>query len=48
MTSQFEQSQDSDDAEELENIRVLYMRDILLEEQIRVEADGGHIINHVH
>ena len=48
MAGQLEQSQDSDDAEELENIRIFYVRDVLLEKEIRIEADGSDVINHIH
>ena len=48
MSGQLEQSQDSDDAEELENIRIFYVRDVLLEKEIRIEADGSDVINHIH
>ena len=48
MTGQLEQSEDSDDAEELEDVSVLDVRDVLLEKEIRVEADSGDIINYVH
>ena len=48
MTGQLEQSQNSDDAEKLENIRILDVRDVLLQKEIRVETDGGDVINHIH
>ena len=48
MSGQLEQSQYSDDAEELEYVRVLDVRDVLLEEQVGVEADGGDVVDHVH
>ena len=48
MPGQLEQSQYSDDAEKLEYVRVLDVRDILLEEEVSVEADGGDVVNNVH
>ena len=48
MTGQLEQSQNSDDAEKLENIRILDVGDVLLEKEIRIETDGGDVINHIH
>ena len=48
MAGQLEQSQDSDDAEELENIRIFDVRYVLLEKEIRIEADGSDVINHIH
>ena len=48
MAGQLEQSQDSDDAEELEDVGILDVRDVLLEKEIRIEADGSDVINHIH
>ena len=48
MSGQLEQSQDSNDAEELEDVGILDVRDVLLEKEIRIEADGSDIINHIH
>ena len=48
MASQFEQSQYSDDAEELENICIFYVRNVLLQEEVRVETDCCNVINHIH
>ena len=48
MSGQLEQSQDSDDAEELEDVGILDVRDVLLEKEVRIEADGSDIINHIH
>ena len=48
MSGQLEKPQYSNDAEELENIRVFDVRHVLLEEQVDVETDGRHIINHIH
>ena len=48
MTGQLEESQNSDDAEELKHIRILDVRDILLEKEVRIETDGGDVINHIH
>ena len=48
MSGQLEKPQYSNDAEELENIRVFDVRHVLLEEQVDVETDGCHIINHIH
>ena len=48
MSGQLEQSQYSNDAEELEYVRVLDVRHVLLEEEVGVEADGGDVVDHVH
>ena len=48
MAGQLEQSQDSDDAEEFEDVGILDVRDVLLEKEVRIEADGSDIINHIH
>ena len=48
MSGQLEQSQYSNDAEELEDVRVLDVRHVLLEEEVGVEADGGDVVDHVH
>ena len=48
MTGQLEQSENPDDAEKLENVRILDVRDVLLEKEIRIETDGGDVINHIH
>ena len=48
MSGQLEQSQYSNDAEELEDVRVLDVRHVLLQEEVGVEADGGHVVDHVH
>ena len=47
MASEFEQTEDSDDAEELEYVCILNVRDMLLEEKVGVETDGCNIVNHV-
>ena len=48
VTGQLEQSQNSDDAEKLENIRILDVRDILLQKKIRIETDCRDVINNIH
>ena len=48
MSGQLEQSQYSNDAEELEDVRVLDVRHVLLQEEVGVEADGGDVVDHVH
>ena len=48
MTGQLEESQNSDDAEKLEHVRILDVGDVLLEKEIRIETDGGDVINHIH
>ena len=48
MTCQLEQPEDPDDGEELEDVGILDMGDVLLEEEVGVEADGGDVVNHVH
>ena len=48
VTCQLEQPEDPDDGEELEDVGVLDMGDVLLEEEVGVEADGGDVVNHVH
>ena len=45
---QLEQPEDPDDGEELEDVGVLDVGHVLLEEEVRVEADGGDVVNHVH
>ena len=45
---QLEQPEDPDDGEELEDVSVLDVGDVLLEEEVRVEADGGDVVNHIH
>ena len=47
MTSELEQAEDPDDAEELEDVSILEMGHMLLEEEVGVEADGGNIVNHI-
>ena len=47
MTGQFEQPEDPDDAEELEHVRVLDVGDEVLEDEVGVEADGGHEVNNI-
>jgi hypothetical protein len=47
MTSELEQAEDPNDAEELEDVSILEMGDMLLEEEVGVEADGGNIVNHI-
>jgi hypothetical protein len=47
MTSELEQAKDPDDAEELKDIRILEMGDMLLEEEVGLEADGRNIVNHI-
>ena len=48
MAGELEQPEDPDDREELEDVGVLDVRDMLLEEEVGVEADGGHVVDHVH
>ena len=45
---QLEQPEDPDDGEELKDVSVLDVGDVLLEEEVRVEADGGDVVNHIH
>ena len=45
---QLEQPEDPDDGEELEDVSVLDVGDVLLQEEVGVEADGGDVVNHVH
>ena len=45
---QLEQPEDPDDGEELEDVGVLDVGDVLLEEEVGVEADGGDVVNHIH
>ena len=47
VTGEFEQPEDPDDAEELEHVRVLDVGDEVLEDEVGVEADGGHEVNDV-
>ena len=44
---EFEQPEDPDDAEELEHVRVLDVGDEMLEDEVGVEADGGHKVNNI-
>ena len=48
MAGELEQPEDPDDREELEDVGVLDVRHVLLEEEVSVEADGGHVVDHVH
>ena len=48
MACQLEQPEDPDDGEELEDVGVLDVGDVLLEEEVGVEADGGDVVNHIH
>ena len=48
MACQLEQPEDPDDREELEDVGVLDVGDVLLEEEVCVEADGGDVVNHIH
>ena len=48
MAGELEQPEDPDDREELEDVGVLDVRHVLLEEEVGVEADGGHVVDHVH
>ena len=47
VTGQFEQPEDPDDAEELEHVRVLDVGHEMLEDEVGVEADGGHKVNNI-
>ena len=47
MAGELEQPEDPDDREELEDVGVLDVRHVLLEEEVGVEADGGHEVNDV-
>ena len=47
MSRQLEQSQNANDAEELEDVRVLDVGDEMLEDKVGVEADGGHKVNNI-
>ena len=44
---EFEKPEDPDDAEELEHVRVLDVGDEVLEDEVGVEADGGHEVNNI-
>ena len=48
MAGELEQPEDPDDAEELENVRVLDVGDEMLEDEVRVETDGGHKVYDIH
>ena len=48
MACQLEQPEDPDDGEELEDVGVLDVGDVLLEEEVGVEADGGDVVDHIH
>ena len=48
VSRQFEEPQDADDGEELEDIRVLDVGDQMLEDEVRVETDGGHKVYDIH
>ena len=48
MTGELEEPEYPDDAEELEDISILDMGDMLLEEEVGVETDGGNIVNNIH
>ena len=48
VAGELEQPEDPDDGEELEDIGVLDVGDVLLEEEVGVEADGGDVVNHIH
>ena len=47
VSRQLEQSQNPNDAEELEDVRVLDVGDEMLEDKVGVEADGGHKVNNI-
>ena len=47
VSGQLEESQDPDDAEELEDIRVLDVGDEVVEDEVGVKADGGHKVNNI-
>ena len=47
VSSELEESEDADDGEELEDVRVLNVSKVVLEQGITVEADGGHEVNPV-
>ena len=47
MAGEFEQPEDPYDAEELEDVRVLDVGDEVLEDEVGVEADGGHKVNNI-
>ena len=47
VAGEFEQPEDPDDAEELEDVRVLDVGDEVLEDEVGVEADGGHEVNDI-
>ena len=44
---QLEQPQDPNDAEELEDVRILDVGHEVLEDEVGVEADGGHEVNNI-
>lgn len=47
MPSKFEQSHNSDNGEELQNVSVLHVGSVLLENQIDVEAHCGYVVDDV-
>ena len=48
MASELEQPEYSDNAEKLKHVGILDVGDVLLEEEVCVEADGGDVVNHIH
>lgn len=47
VTSQFEEPEDANDGEKLEHVGVLQVRGHLLQDQVNVEAQGGHVVDDV-
>ena len=47
MSSEFEEAENPDDAEEFKDIGILDMRHMLLEEEVGVETNGGDIVDDI-
>ena len=47
MSSEFKEAENPDDAEEFKDISILDMRDMLLEEEVCVEANSGNIVDDI-
>ena len=49
MAGEFEEPQNADDGEELQDIGLVYaVCHTTLQQDVGVEAEGGHEVNHVH
>ena len=48
VASEFEKSENSDDAEELEDISILDVRHVVLEKKVCIETNSGDIVNNIH